>query len=358
MLCLHSFLRVLRLYLVFTLLSNVLSTWEGKIGCGSCCLTVVRCKQGIVGGMRRTLLSRRSWGEGDGLCTSRQEMYASAVTTSAATPLRGPMRASADSTTPSQPYRRSGGTHERNETEDVLGSSERGQVRTGVRGRRVHAGEENSADGDCSVEISAAAVVLQRRQFTHDDNGAHDDPDADATPHRRTGASSSTPGKPSCSTPPREIRSSKDSGRGAEGDASTHLQRTPSASVMTGCIRAHQRTPQRSLGPAQRIPLSQRLKQDEPAASARDTPASEVMCSWKESRRSGGHVQKQASWEGCDDSQVLQPQFSGFSPKNASGGRAGMEEDDVETAVADIWALTEGLRRSAQRALNASHSSG
>jgi hypothetical protein len=73
-------------------------------------------------------------------------------------------------------------------------------------------------------------------------------------------------------------------------------------------------------------------------------------------------MQKQASWEGVadgyDDSQVPQPQFSGSSPKNASGARAGMEEDDVETAVADIWALTEGLRRSAQIALNASHSSG
>jgi hypothetical protein len=35
-----------------------------------------------------------------------------------------------------------------------------------------------------------------------------------------------------------------------------------------------------------------------------------------------------------------------------------MEDYDMETAVADILALTEGLRRSAQMALNASSSSG
>ena len=284
---------------------------------------------------------------------SRQEPSAISPATSAATPLRGPMRGSADSITPSRTCNRSGENRESHQKEDML-NIQRRQMNSGMQRGWGHADEENSADDDCSVEMSVAAAVPQRRGYVQDDTCTRSDVDAHTTPKRSTQTTSSTtPGSPSFSTPALKICSSTDENRSGEGDASAPQLRTPSVSVMTGCIRARQRTPQRSLGPAQRVPLPERLPQNCHAASTRDAPASEATCAWMERRGSGGDMPERASWEG----QVPQPKFSTTSPKSVGGGPM-MEDYDMETAVADILALTEGLRRSAQMALNASSSSG
>ena len=299
------------------------------------------------------MLTGRSWGEGDGLRTSRQETSAISPATSVATPLRGPMRGSADSITPIRTCNRSGENRESHQKEDVLNIQQR-QLNPGMQGGWGHADEETSADNDSSVEISVAAAVPQRKRYVQDDTCTRAGADAHTTPKRSTHTpSSTTPGSPSFSSPALKICSSKDEDRSGEGDASAPQLRTPSVSVMTGCIRARQRTPQRSLGPAQRVPLSERLPQNCPAASTRDAPSSEATCTWMERRGSGGDMPERASWEG----QVPQPKFSTTSPKSVGGGPM-MEDYDMETAVADILALTEGLRRSAQMALNASSSSG
>ena len=135
---------------------------------------------------------------------------------------------------------------------------------------------------------------------------------------------------------------------------------TPSASVLTGCIRARQRTPLTSLGPAKRVLLSERIPLEDCTNISRDL---EVDSALSRRHSDGNSGAEKDGWGAGEDDQVPLPKFSRSSPKGLElGGGFGAlggseDDDDVAMAAADVWALTEGLRRSAQIALNASNSS-
>ena len=130
---------------------------------------------------------------------------------------------------------------------------------------------------------------------------------------------------------------------GGDGAAAMH---TPSASVVKGYIRARRRTPQTSLGPAKRVPI---------ADAARDSlvgprVSASVRAGDVDSLRAEPPAVRCGDIGGSPvvDRHSCLP-VSASSPKHSCGG---------ERDVADLWALTEGLRRSAQMALHASSSSG
>ena len=128
---------------------------------------------------------------------------------------------------------------------------------------------------------------------------------------------------------------------GGDGAAAMH---TPSASVVKGYIRARRRTPQTSLGPAKRVPITDAGRDSSTRAHA-SVRAGDV-----DSLRADPPAVRCGDISGSPAvDRHSCPPVSASSPKHSCGG---------ERDVADLWALTEGLRRSAQMALHASSSSG
>jgi len=281
------------------------------------------------------------------------------------------MRASADSITPSRSFN-TPGTLKDEYADASLGGGER--RRYGVQNSQCEGRESNQeeccADNDSDDELPAAhaanatvetVVAAQRTQVGNTQHsGMPTDSSNHITPTRMlatNNVSLATPGKPSIFSSPGEgASSSKGRARGS-GEIPSAMH-TPST-VMTGYIRARQRTPQTSLGPAKRVPLSERL----PLQNSTSQPCDLDTDGALRRRSSTGRCSGSESYSFPNDNHVPQPQYSGSSPKGvgvagAKGGARGEEDDDVATAVADVLALTEGLRRSAQIALNASSSSG
>jgi len=308
--------------------------------------------------MRRALL-RRSWGEGDVLRSGRLGDFTSSTPPSIATPLRGPLRASAESAPPSRCCISAGCREARNDREIVSGKQQPRVVDDGGI-----QGEKN--DDNSFGELPFNAVSASPRHDGNCKTNTTSTPDRilPSTPTHGSQVPRSTPAdKPhECSTPcnsgPHAKASCVDGAAEklcADSAPATH---TPSASVATGYIRARQRTPQTSLGPAKRVPLSERLPSEghDRASAPRCKSAEEAVGQIAQSRRS-------ATFESGGGG-APQPRISRTSPKSVAGKgpsarkEGGAQDDNVATAVADVWALTEGLRRSAQIALNASSSSG
>lgn len=302
-------------------------------------------EQGIASGIRRTLLTRRSWGEGD-LRSARHDING-ATPPPIATPLRGPLRASADGVTPGRSSR-SAGRRESGHERGVHSGGHQLKVVEGECSNRTTS-EKARVDGVGERSSHAAAESLRADTEGHALAACSPDEAHHSTPTRFSSAL--CPKSDSCSTPCEGTRHAEqqdgDAGADKQGADSTPAFHTPSASMVTGYIRARQRTPQTSLGPAKRVPLAERL----PTTGHDPESAERVIAKSK-----GGVTGESGS--------VPQPRFSGTSPKNLKGKglsarkERGLEDDNVATAVADVWALTEGLRRSAQIALNASSSSG
>ena len=295
------------------------------------------------------LLTRRSWGEGDVVRSGRQDIPNN--TPSSATPLRGPMRASADSMTLSSSC---GLSEKRRVQQKDQGFSSKQQWYKVEDEERERYDEENRIGNDGDEELSEEAAASSTVPIPLVDTVDMSDVIAFRTPTRAT---SITPAKSNIAG---ESTDSSKSKRACAGGCMTPSVHTPSASVLTGCIRARQRTPLTSLGPAKRVLLSERIPLEDCTNISRDLEADSALSRRHSDGNSGA---EKDGWGAGEDDHVPLPKFSRSSPKGLElGGGFGAlggseDDDDVAMAAADVWALTEGLRRSAQIALNASNSS-
>jgi hypothetical protein len=214
--------------------------------------------------------------------------------------------------------------------------------------------EENRIGNDGDEELSEEAAASSAVRIPLVDTVDMSDAIAFRTPTRATNI---TPAKSNIAGESSD--SSKGKGAGA-GGCMTPSVHTPSASVLTGCIRARQRTPLTSLGPAKRVLLSERIPLEDCTNISRDLEVDRALSRRHSDGNSGA---EKDGWGAGEDDHVPLPKFSRSSPKGLElGGGLGAlggseDDDDVAMAAADVWALTEGLRRSAQIALNASNSS-
>ena len=291
----------------------------------------------------RTPLTRRSWGEEDGLRPS-----GSFVSGYLATPRRGPLRGSVERMTPSASNGHglawSASVEQRESNHGrcgdgipVRGWEGEGQtVEEGarlVRAQRVSmaedagaappdasttpAGDEEGRHSERLALLEALAHMTPVRCSNHGDFGGG------------SGVQTDSAGAGGC----RVV--------GGDGAAAMH---TPSASVVKGYIRARRRTPQTSLGPAKRVPITDAARDSSTRAHA-SVRAGDV-----DSLRAEPPAVRCGDISGSPAvDRHSCPPVSASSPKHSCGG---------ERDVADLWALTEGLRRSAQMALHASSSSG
>lgn len=293
----------------------------------------------------RLLLTRRSWGEGDVVRSGRQDIPNN--TPSSATPLRGPMRASADSMTLSSSC---GLSEKRRVQQKDQGISSKQQWCKVDGEQRERYDEENRIGNDGDEELSEEAETSSAVRIPSVDTVDMSDVIAFRTPTRATNI---TPAKSNIAGESTDSSKSK-------GGCMTPSVHTPSASVLTGCIRARQRTPLTSLGPAKRVLLSERIPLEDCTNISRDL---EVDSALSRRHSDGNSGAEKDGWGAGEDDHVPLPKFSRSSPKGLElGGGFGAlggseDDDDVAMAAADVWALTEGLRRSAQIALNASNSS-
>ena len=294
----------------------------------------------------RTPLTRRSWGEGDGLRPS-----GSFVSGYLATPRRGPLRGSVERMTPSA------------STGHGLAWSASVEQRESNHGRCGDGMPVRGWEGEGQKEEEGARLVGAQTVSMTEDAGAAPPPDASTPPAGdEEGRHSERLALLEALAHMTPVRSSNHGNVGGGGGAQTDsagaggcrvvggdgaaAMHTPSASVVKGYIRARRRTPQTSLGPAKRVPI---------ADAARDSlvgprVSASVRAGDVDSLRAEPPAVRCGDIGGSPvvDRHSCLP-VSASSPKHSCGG---------ERDVADLWALTEGLRRSAQMALHASSSSG